>query len=179
MRRHAASVRVRDRLLSERLVLRRPVPTDDEACFRIHGDPRAATYRTLGPDASIDVSRVTLARWIAHWDEHGFGPWLVEHEGELAGFGGLRWRGADEIPGLNLYFRIRPELWGRGLGTELARASVRIAFHDGLAPEVTAVIRPDNAPSIRVVERIGMRLVRDVDFHGQRAVLYAIAAPRV
>jgi RimJ/RimL family protein N-acetyltransferase len=155
------------------------VPSDDEASFLIHGDPRAAQYRTGGPDPSLDVSRARLATWIAHWDEHGFGPWLValvEHEGDVAGFGGLRWRGADEIPGLNLYFRIRPELWGRGLGAELARASVRVAFDDGIAPEVTAIVRPNNAPSIRVVEQIGMRLVREVAFHSERALLYSIVA---
>jgi RimJ/RimL family protein N-acetyltransferase len=165
-----------DRILTERLVLRRPVASDDEGCFLVHGDPRAARYRTSGPDASLDVSRATLDRWIAHWARHGFGPWVVEHAhdgGELAGFGGLRWRGEDEIPGLNLYFRLRPEQWGKGLATELARASVRIAFEEQIADKVTAIIRPDNAPSIRVALRIGMRLVREVVFHGEPSLLYS------
>ncbi len=164
---------MQDRLVAGRLVLRRPVAADDEACFLVHGDPRTARFRTGGPDASIDVSRATLGRWLAHWARHGFGPWVVEHEGELAGFGGLRWRGEDEIPGLNLYFRMRPEVWGKGLATELARASLRVAFEERIADEVTAIIRPDNAPSIRVVERIGMRLVRRVVFHGEDSLLYS------
>lgn len=167
---------VQDVIRTERLVLRRPVVADDVACFEIHGDPRTARYRTQGPDASIDVSRATLARWMLHWATHGWGPWTVLHADRVVGFGGLRMRGADEIPGLNLYFRFRPESWGHGFAVELSRAAIRIAFEEDFGDEVTAIIRPDNAPSIRVVERVGMRFEREVSFHGERSLYYVIGS---
>jgi RimJ/RimL family protein N-acetyltransferase len=170
---------VQDRISTERLVLRRPATADDAACFAIHGDPRAARFRSQGPDPTIEVSRATLMRWIAHWDAHGYGPWTVEHDAQVIGFGGLRMRGEDEIPGLNLYFRFRPESWGNGFAVELARASVRIAFEEKIADAVTAIIRPENAPSIRVVEKIGMRFDRRVVFHGEPSLLYVIESTAV
>jgi RimJ/RimL family protein N-acetyltransferase len=58
--------------------------------------------------------------------------------------------------GLNLYYRFRPEAWGRGLATALAQRAVAFAgVVLGRREDVFARVRPDNRPSIRVLERAG------------------------
>ena len=53
---------------------------------------------------------------------------------------------------------LHPDAWGRGLATESAAALLAKAFRDG-HDEVWAVTRPDNGPSQRVCERVGLQPV--------------------
>ena len=46
--------------------------------------------------------------------------------------------------------------WGRGYATEAARASVRHARQELGAGELISLIAPENVPSQRVAERLGM-----------------------
>jgi RimJ/RimL family protein N-acetyltransferase len=66
-------------------------------------------------------------------------------------------------------YGIVPEYRGRGLATEAAAAVLDWAERHGV--DVYASIRPPNPASVRVLEKIGMRLVdsyRDED--GQRDI---------
>jgi RimJ/RimL family protein N-acetyltransferase len=164
-----------DLVTTERLSLRRPGLADLQALFEIHGDAVSSRFNRAGPHRSLDDSRAVLEAWLAHWSTHGFGTWVVEERAAPdapLGFAGLRWRGRDEIAGLNLYFRLRPSAWGHGYATEAARAAIQFGLGQVGAPEVTAIIAPDNLPSIRVAERAGMALVGQVDYQGLPSLLY-------
>ncbi|NHI15880.1 GNAT family N-acetyltransferase [Microbacterium excoecariae] len=78
---------------------------------------------------------------------------------------------------------IDPRFAGRGLGTELGEELLRIAFVHAGVRRVTASAFADNAPSIRIMEKLGMRreaLTVSASFHAARGwidgVDYAILA---
>jgi RimJ/RimL family protein N-acetyltransferase len=167
---------VADRVTTERLALRRPQLDDLPFVFEVHGDAHANRFNRAGPHRTLDDSRAVLEAWLAHWNTHGFGPWLVEERSRPIGFAGLRWRGTHEMPGLNLYFRLQHSSWGRGYATEAARASIRFGLDELRAAEVTALINPGNQPSIRVAERAGMTLAATVDYRGAPSLLYVMRA---
>ena len=50
---------------------------------------------------------------------------------------------------------LHPDSWGHGYATEAARAVIDRGFSAGV-PEVYAVVRPGNAPSMAVCRRLGM-----------------------
>lgn len=57
-------------------------PEDDDVVF---------VAELLGVPADAERPAEIIARWRAHWDEHGFGTWIIRDEGgEPAGFVGLR-----------------------------------------------------------------------------------------
>jgi RimJ/RimL family protein N-acetyltransferase len=58
---------------------------------------------------------------------------------------------------LNLGYRFRPEVWGRGYAVEAARGV--LSWHAGTRPRlpVLATIDVANRSSLRVAERIGFR----------------------
>lgn len=143
-----------------RLVLRQPAGSDLDRHFEIHGDPATNFYDPAGPTPNIATSERALARWIEHWRRHGFGPWAVaaaDNPDRLIGFGGISYRTYVSEERLNLGFRFAPEAWGRGLATELGRAGLEHAFEDLGSEAVFALVRPANLPSIRTLERLGMR----------------------
>lgn len=159
-----------DELTSERLSLRQPGDGDLAALFAIHSDPATHRYYADVSDHNLPESRARLADWQAHWQAQGYGYWAVGLRGDAAviGFGGLRRRDEDGSGALNLYYRFRSAAWGRGYATEMARFAVELAFAWLGAHSVTALVNPENAPSVRVLGRIGMRPVEDVRYGPQR-----------
>lgn len=53
----------------------------------------------------------------------------------------------------------------QGLATEAGRASLRYGFDTLALDQVISLIRPENEPSWRVAEKLGMRVWKEVD-HG-------------
>jgi RimJ/RimL family protein N-acetyltransferase len=67
-----------------------------------------------------------------------------------------------------------PELWGKGLATEIARALLKIGFeHLGLAQLVAFTITTNHA-SRRVMEKVGFTFERELAHAGLPHVLYRI-----
>jgi RimJ/RimL family protein N-acetyltransferase len=57
-------------------------------------------------------------------------------------------------------FSLAPSAQGRGLGTEAVRCALALLFESGRVDVVEGITDARNAPSIRLLERVGMRLVR-------------------
>ncbi|SDM98674.1 GNAT family N-acetyltransferase [Allokutzneria albata] len=156
---------------TDRLVLRRPTAADLTAMVEIHSDPETNRFNPLGP---ADEARATrdLMSWLAHWAVHGFGYCAItEPSGFVVGFGGLRTHVFEDEPVLNLYYRFRPSAWGKGYAPEMARAVVDWAREHRPEP-VLIFTKSDNAPAIRVAEKIGFTLLRETVLEGAPAVVY-------
>lgn len=149
-----------------RLLLRPPVASDLERLFAIYGDPATNVYNPFGPFADLEKARSVLTGWIEHWRQHGFGQWAIEAReapGRVIGFGGIGYRKYLEQEALNLGYRFATEAWGHGYATELARAALQHAFGSLKLPEVFAIVRPVNQPSIHVLEKAGLQRIGSLD----------------
>jgi RimJ/RimL family protein N-acetyltransferase len=153
-------------MLTERLVLRQPVSEDLDAMWSIFADPRTSRFSASGPMVDRSVAEDRLTAWIVHWQERGFGYWAIsdrEADKHIIGFGGLLWRSLPGYPdGLHLGYRFAYDAWGKGLATELGSAALELAQARGFT-SVLAVTAPDHAASIRVLEKLALRQVGDVD----------------
>jgi RimJ/RimL family protein N-acetyltransferase len=69
-----------------------------------------------------------------------------------------------------------PQCWGAGYATELSRAALSFARTHVPGTPVVAIIQPANLPSIRVAERLGMRLERMIEHLGVPSCLYGFDA---
>lgn len=96
----------------------------------------------------------------AHFDQHGFGFSAAELKdtGELAGLIGIAVPSfeAHFTPCVEIGWRLRADLWGRGLATEGAAAMLRYAFDTFGLREIVAYTVPANMRSRRVMEKLGM-----------------------
>ena len=149
-----------------RLRLRRWRHDDAAAAAAIWAD--AAVWDVLG--AGHDRGRAQVAasshsRQAGHWDDHGFGFWLIEAAGQP---GVVGWCGAwypDFVPDLRgeieIGWTLRRPFWGRGYATEAARAAVATTFEHLEPARVISLIAPGNHRSAAVATRLGMRLAGD------------------
>lgn len=167
-------------LETARLRLRTWRDDDIDAMARINADPAFTRYLTPdGHPFTRTQSEEALARWRAHWDEHGFGLWAVEERetGRLIGRVGVQYHRlwpADPEVGWGL----DPSVWGRGYATEAGAASIEHAFATLDAQRLVSVVHPENRASIAVQERLGIRPWRTVPWPGTRVELEVRAVER-
>jgi RimJ/RimL family protein N-acetyltransferase len=143
---------------TRRLVARRPTP-DDRALYHAHlTKPEVERWLRPSPLPPFDAPALDelLDGDLAHWADHGFGPWiLVERgRGSFAGRGGLAWTTVEGVAEIELPWSIEPRLHGRGLATEAAVAAVEQARELGF-DHVIALTLPDNVASQRVAHKAG------------------------
>ncbi|BFU43479.1 GNAT family N-acetyltransferase [Krasilnikovia sp. MM14-A1004] len=158
-------------LSTARLSLRRPTRADIDAIYRIHTDARACAHNPTDMVADHAEAEQRFGRWTDHWQQHGFGYWTVHGRADLPrdrplGFCGIKLMRLHGRIVLNLFYRLDPAIWGNGVATEAARAVVRWATTHVPSRTVVARIRPENAASLKVVTRVGLRRARQLDTVG-------------
>jgi len=72
-------------------------------------------------------------------------------------------------------YRLDPAYWNRGLITEAARAVRDYAFVDLKLPRVISLIHPENIPSRRVAEKMGLRPEKEITFRGFPTTVFALS----
>jgi RimJ/RimL family protein N-acetyltransferase len=159
-------------LVTERLRLRRITLDDLPALIEISTDPRTNAHRPGGAPTPAQ-SQELLREFVADWERHGIGYWVVEHQGEVIGIAGVKAVSVNGAACWNLYYRFAPESWGQGLAAEAAATAVTVARQREPQRPVVARTRPENDAAIRLAERIGMTRRPDLDWRG----LIAFAAP--
>ena len=157
-------------------------------------DEDVAAFAELSADPAVMEYPVPLPGWVArtraHWDEHGFGQWVVEIPGEASFIGvvGLNTTSyeAHFTPAVEVAWRLARAYWGRGYATEAAQAALDYGFEKLALAEIVATTVPANQRSRRVMERLGMTRAPEDDFdiphlpEGplKRHVLYRSRSPK-
>jgi RimJ/RimL family protein N-acetyltransferase len=154
-----------------RLLLRRPEPADLAFAVELFARAEIVAHRPDPRPDSPEASAARLERDMAHWRQHGFGRWAIEHEDVLIGFGGLTRK--DGFEGLNISYHLHPRAWGRGYATELAREALSLAFGPLRATRVIGLVRAANPASRRVLERIGFEPEGEALLDGAPTILLA------
>ncbi len=90
--------------------------------------------------------------------ERGF--WAAEEAGRFVGWFHLR--PARDTGETELGYRLRQDVWGRGLATEGSRALIDLAGERVVARTMIANLR-----SRRVMEKLGMAVVRTFPYSGE------------
>ncbi|MFI5608993.1 GNAT family N-acetyltransferase [Amycolatopsis sp. NPDC051903] len=151
---------------TERLVLRPFTEADRAAVVAIQTDPATDRFNPA-PPAPAD-GELLFDSWLAHWAEHGYGYCAVRERGgtEVLGLAGVRLRRFRDERVLNLAYRFAPAAWGKGYAVEAAGAAVGWAERE--LPELPVLISVNvaNAPSLRVVERLGFTRYEEEEYEG-------------
>jgi len=158
-----------------RLLARKPTP-DDRALYHAHFT-RPEVERWLRPSPLPPFTAQVLDELVdgdcIHWQNHGFGPWiLIEKEtGAFAGRGGLAWTAVEGIAQVELPWSIEPHLHNHGLATEAATAATAWAHDLGFNQVITLTL-PTNLASQRVAEKTGFEQAGEVTHAGLPHLLF-------
>jgi len=157
-------------LETERLRLRGWQEVDFEPFAAIYADPDEARY--IGGMHSRDEAWRRMACYLGHWALRGYGHWVLEDKVSAAFVGWAGLWSPEGFPGREIAWTIVPAVRGRGLAQEAGRRARAFAYETLGWTSAISLVHVDNAPSIRVAERLGATFERIVPFRGSDCAIY-------
>ena len=128
-----------------------------------------------GVRSDAETSRY-LARNLGHWDEHGFGVWMLRPKGRQGWIGRviLRWLSTGTIDDVEIGYAFLPAYWGQGVATEAGRFCLSVAQTELGLRTLVGVTTPGNLASHRVLTKLGLRYESDVVIEQTRCLLHRV-----
>jgi RimJ/RimL family protein N-acetyltransferase len=166
-----------------RVVLRPLRAGDEEAVFALLSDEQVVRYM-LFPVFDRERARTFVARMSQPASSGSearqcvFGIAAKPDPEQLVGLCGLVLN--PELEEGELWYLLRPDLWGRGLVAEAAGALLDVGFGELRLHRIWASCLPVNPASVRVLEKLGFRregyLRQNLRIHGfwHDSYLYAL-----
>ena len=133
-------------IVTSRLKLRSARPGDLEAMHAVLSDPRATRWWSTPPHETLNETRVWLDSMIANGPDQP--DFVIERDGMVIGKAGF-WK----LPEVG--YILHPDHWGQGFAGEAVEAAIGHVFAIRDIEELTADVDPENAASIRLLERLG------------------------
>lgn len=107
-------------------------------------------------------------------EEYGLLSAIDRSSGELIGMAGII---PTEVEGAIYYqigYSVKPEYWNKGYASEMALQMQAYAQKHVSTSMLIAVINLDNYNSVKIAEKLGMRLWKRTNFKGSEVNIYAI-----
>jgi RimJ/RimL family protein N-acetyltransferase len=159
---------------TDRLLLRDFTLADLDELSQIFSDPEVVRYLGSGRPLCKEEAEGALRSIISHREQHGYGRRAVifKQTGELIGYGGLRsFNGTPE-----LVYLLKKSYWGKGLATEIAKASLKYGFCERQFERIVAMANMANKASHRVMEKVGMSFEKTAHLCNMDIVCYVISS---
>ena len=165
-------------LETERLYLRRVTLDDTDLMLAVWNDP--AFIRNVG-DRGVrtaeQAGEAMKSGTLKLYEDYGYGPYsmVLKSDESQIGICGLFKRENLEDPDIG--FAVLPDHCSRGYAGEAAFAVVAHARDDLGIHKLTAIVSPENAPSIGLIEKLGLSFDRMITMPGdeEEISLYSTA----
>jgi [ribosomal protein S5]-alanine N-acetyltransferase len=147
------------RLESQRLLFEEVTREDLADIHELHSFPQVDEFNTLGIPAAIEETWQFLEPCLREQQNYprNFFTWKLtqKEEERFAGIGGLK-VSSDKFKIGEIYYKLRPDCWGKGYGTEAAKRMIQAGFDLFHLHKIEAGVATGNIRSIRVLEKAGM-----------------------
>jgi RimJ/RimL family protein N-acetyltransferase len=157
-----------------RLMLRPYEPADIDRMAAMFGDREVTAFTFLGY-RTREQTRVVLDEYIAFLEERGWGMLAIldRATGQYLGEVGLFIAPMGTVA---LRYALARAGWNRGFATEASAAVIDDAFERVGFSKLIAGVKPENGPSLRVVEKLGFTWEEDVTTHGHSFGIFGLTA---
>ena len=151
-------------LETDRLILRRFTEQDVDNLFDLDSDPAVMRMVSGGSGTPREVlANDHIPDYLTYYERFaGYGFWaaIERSTGDFLGWFHLRPLGEDPLDDPELGYRLKRSAWGKGYATEGSQALIDKAFRELGVQRVMALTYSEHVASRRVMEKVGMRLVR-------------------
>lgn len=168
---------IRFPLETPRLVIR-PMTLDDATdLHEVYSDAETMQFLTAEIPRTHDETRAWMVPKIEQQLRDGISLWsaVLRSNGKVVGDCGLQWAD-DERSVMELGFRLNRAFWSRGLGREAASACIAAGVEQLGQRRLVSGTDVGNVRARRLLERLGMRYLREIDWFGRTMAEYELHA---
>lgn len=175
---------MKNRIETERLVLREVIFSDVDGMFELDSNPNVHIYLGNKPVAAIEQSAAYIENLHQQYKEYGTGRWAVvlKETNEFIGWSGIKFI-TDEINNhQNFYeigYRFIEKHWGKGYATEAGKAFIEYAFNEMKVDALYAYADEGNENSRKILEKLGLQYVNSFEYEGETEVWYELKKPNL
>jgi RimJ/RimL family protein N-acetyltransferase len=161
-----------------RLILRVHRVADFDDMFAMWSDPAVTRY-IGGKTFSREDVWGRLLRYAGTWALLGYGFWVIrdKQSGDFVGEVGFHNLHREIVPTFGdrpeLGFGLIPHAHGKGFATEAARAALDWSDSAWGERETVCMISPENAPSLRIANKLGYAETARAEYRGTPMILFA------
>ncbi len=150
-------------ILTPRLELRPFQESDVDGIAGLLADHKATRFigNVKSREAAADSVRVMRDAFATR----GWGTLAVVPRGSQSCMGYCGVRPLPHTAEIEVAFALQQQYWNQGYATEAAAGSIDAAFKSLRIRSIVATVYPDNKPSLRVLEKLGMKLESEVFGH--------------
>ncbi|NRA79965.1 MAG: GNAT family N-acetyltransferase [Pseudoalteromonas sp.] len=164
-----------------RLSFRLMDENDAELLYELDNDPEVMKHLTRGKVSSMQtIKEVFIPRLNAYRNEQkGWGLWQVNiiESNEFIGWVLVRPMGFFEQPDfsdLEIGWRFKKMSWGKGYASEAALAIAKAVSEPEEIKSLSATALKDNLGSIKVMEKLGLKFVKNYTHKDEQGELPAV-----
>jgi len=152
---------------TDRLVLRRFTMSDIDSLVRLDSDPQVMRFLTGKPTPRVEIEDQVLPGILRDYQRGPAGRFagIERSTGEFVGWLALQPAEDGSVADVELGFRLRASVWGRGYATEGACALIWKGFTELGVKRVWAQTMAVNIASRRVMVKAGLSYVRTFHTH--------------
>jgi [ribosomal protein S5]-alanine N-acetyltransferase len=148
---------------TERLIIRNWIPqADAPQAFEVYSDPDVTRF-IGGRIENIAQTQPWLEGIVEYNNKRHqtSGFWALVEKATESVIGAIMLKQLPDKEGkptedYEVGWHLRQASWGKGYATEAARGTIEYGFKTIKLPIIYAVVHPENYPSIRVTQRLGM-----------------------
>jgi [ribosomal protein S5]-alanine N-acetyltransferase len=163
-----------------RLRLRQLTLDDAPLVFALLSDPDfIKNVGDRGVHSATDARCYIESGPLASYERYGFGLYLVELKSPANGIGMCGLLHRDTHADVEIGFALLPRFRRQGYTLEAARAIVHLATGSLGLTRIVAIVAPFNLASIRILETLGMKYERQVNYapDGSESSLFVLERP--
>lgn len=149
---------VREICRTPRTCLRELVPADAPFLRALLNEPAFLRFiGDRGVRTDAEAEEFSATRYRAAYREHGYGLWLVERLSDGVALGICGFVRREALPHADIGFAFLHEHEGQGYAREAASATLQHGRTALGLTQVLAIVHPENARSIALLEWLGFR----------------------
>lgn len=155
-------------LFTDQLTLHPLRPENVERLCAILGDPKITEYLFSGkPLTASEAGAFISKEFTDETKPTGLGVLTENATGCVIGFAGLlecSYLGAEDY---EIGFVLIESARGKNYAQEIGLRQIRFGFEELACRRLLALAHPNNAPSRTVLEKLGMKIVREIEIEGR------------
>ncbi|MTI38195.1 GNAT family N-acetyltransferase, partial [Fulvivirga lutimaris] len=145
-------------LETKRLKLRLINQNDIDDFHKLHSIAEVDHFNTLGIPEDIEASKRILDDLLKDQEAGSYFTFNIEliEEAQFTGYIALK-LGATKFQAGEVWFKLLPDFWGKGIASEALSAVLKFGFHELKLHRIEAGCAVENIASARVLEKAGMQ----------------------